>query len=212
MMKRCTKCHELKDFDQFYKDSSSSSGLNHQCNECCRAKRRAFYRKNLTLDKKETLDLEIARKKELAELPRPMIKMMRRQAARMRARKHREALDPVKKFQINFSNSLNRGLKTERIQNWEQILGYTFNDLKIHIENLFKPGMSWSNYGRKLKNSDASWVIDHIIPVSAFKYQSYLDHNYKKCWGINNLQPLWIVENHIKGSKYNAIVTVISES
>ncbi|WP_214293962.1 hypothetical protein, partial [Escherichia coli] len=37
-------------------------------------------------------------------------------------------------------------------------LGYTTEDLNLHIESLFDDGMSWDNYGL--------WVIDHILPIS----------------------------------------------
>ena len=40
------------------------------------------------------------------------------------------------------------------------MLGYSSNDLKIHMELLFSDGMSWENWGE--------WHIDHKIPVSKF--------------------------------------------
>lgn len=75
----------------------------------------------------------------------------------------------------------------------EDILGcdlYTFRD---YIETLFKPGMSFGNYGE--------WHIDHIIPLANAKnIEEIVLLNYYK-----NLQPLWAIDNLKKGSKYDKI-------
>jgi len=78
-------------------------------------------------------------------------------------------------------------------KHWEDIVGYKFKDLKSHLENQFEDGMSWSNYGE--------WHIDHIIPVSVFNFESYDDIDFRKCWSLENLQPLWAKENLSKGAK-----------
>ena len=70
---------------------------------------------------------------------------------------------------------------------------YTVSELRRHIENQFKPGMSWANYGE--------WEIDHIIPKSAFNYKSEQDAQFKQCWALNNIQPLWVAENQKKQNK-----------
>ena len=59
--------------------------------------------------------------------------------------------------------------------------------MKNHIEKQFKDGMMWENYGE--------WQIDHIIPKSFFKYKSISDVEFKMCWRLENLQPLWREEN-----------------
>ena len=53
--------------------------------------------------------------------------------------------------------------------------------------------MSWNNYGK--------WHVDHIIPISSFKFESIHDVEFKKCWSLDNLQPLWGSENIIKSNK-----------
>ncbi len=55
--------------------------------------------------------------------------------------------------------------------------------------------MSWNNYGE--------WHIDHIRPVDYFlKNHDFNDVKIqKKCFGYNNLQPLWSLDNLKKGSK-----------
>jgi hypothetical protein len=72
-------------------------------------------------------------------------------------------------------------------KHWENLLGYTLEDLKNCLENQFKPGMSWNNYG--------NWHIDHKIPISFFEFRSHKDTEFKLCWCLGNLQPLWAKEN-----------------
>ena len=67
----------------------------------------------------------------------------------------------------------------------EILLGYTGHDLRLHLERLFLPEMSWDNYGR------TGWVVDHIVPISAFP----LDANPVEVNALSNLQPLWWTDN-----------------
>jgi endogenous inhibitor of DNA gyrase (YacG/DUF329 family) len=74
-------------------------------------------------------------------------------------------------------------------------------ELKQHLESLWKPGMSWENYG-----SQTGWVIDHIIPLKYYKDNFDLANDVeiqKKAFGIQNLQPLWWLENAKKSAKLN---------
>ena len=74
-----------------------------------------------------------------------------------------------------------------------EILGCSYEDFKIYIENHFKDGMTWENKG--------AWHIDHIIPTCTAKTEEdliRLNH-------YTNLQPLWAEENLKKGSKLIAL-------
>lgn len=73
------------------------------------------------------------------------------------------------------------------------LLGCTIIDLKTHLENQFKPGMSWNNYGRR-------WHVDHIKPCSLFNLD--IDEEQCKCFHYTNLQPLWAEENIRKNNDY----------
>lgn len=99
------------------------------------------------------------------------------------------------RLHCNVSSAIRRSLKGERKGNgWENLVGYTKQDLMIHLESLFIDGMSWNNYGRK------GWVIDHIIPKSAFCFRKPTDIDFKRCWELNNLQPMWFNENSKKNN------------
>ncbi len=73
-------------------------------------------------------------------------------------------------------------------------LNYTSEELKKHLENQFQEGMTWDNYGE--------WHIDHIKPESWFSYKEIGDSEFKKCWALSNLQPLWAWQNIDKSNKY----------
>lgn len=45
------------------------------------------------------------------------------------------------------------------------------------------------------------WHIDHKLPVASFNFDSPEHLDFKKCWALENLQPLWAKENISKGAK-----------
>ena len=53
--------------------------------------------------------------------------------------------------------------------------------------------MNWDN--RSL------WHIDHKRPISSFNYETIEDEEFKECWSLGNLQPLWAEENRKKYNK-----------
>ena len=78
---------------------------------------------------------------------------------------------------------------------WEDLVGYTLQDLINHIEPLLNKTMTWDNYG-------STWHIDHITPKSWFKYTGPDDPQFKVCWALNNLQPKLKLDNICKGNRF----------
>lgn len=72
-------------------------------------------------------------------------------------------------------------------------LGCSIDELKIHLENQFRDGMNWDNWGLH------GWHIDHIKPLSKFDLQNR-DEFLKACH-YTNMQPLWWDENIKKGNR-----------
>lgn len=72
-------------------------------------------------------------------------------------------------------------------------LPYTIAELRAHLERQFTNGMSWDNRGE--------WHIDHIIPLSSFKFTSSADPEFQAAWALSNLRPLWAKENQVKYKK-----------
>lgn len=70
-------------------------------------------------------------------------------------------------------------------------LGTDTAGLRAHLEAQFKPGMTWSNYGK--------WQIDHRSPLSRARSRE----DFITVMHYSNLQPLWAEENI---AKYNKVV------
>lgn len=102
-----------------------------------------------------------------------------------------------RRININFTQMIYRSLRgNKQRRKWKDLVGYDANILIKSIEKKFKFGMTWKNYGKE-------WHIDHKIPISAFNFENYNHIDFKKCWGLNNLQPLWKHDNLSKGAKLN---------
>ena len=131
----------------------------------------------------------IQKRQEWRDKNRKKIRKQRRDYMRNRMRN-----DPIFKMRMNISRDIKKALKQNKNgRHWENIVGYTLQELKNHIESLFQPNMSWNNYGK--------WQIDHIIPQSFFEFTSYEDTEFKMCWRLENLQPLWAKDNLKKRDK-----------
>lgn len=85
-------------------------------------------------------------------------------------------------------------------RSWKILVGYTVDELRKHLESLLQPGMTWENYGGK-----DGWWIDHIRPVASFSYTTAEDPEFKECWSLANLQPLWAKDNISKSDKWEPL-------
>jgi hypothetical protein len=75
----------------------------------------------------------------------------------------------------------------------ESVVGYSVAALRRHIARQFVDGMSWLN--------TQEWQIDHVVPKSAFSYSSPDDPDFRACWALTNLRPLWGRDNIRKSAK-----------
>jgi hypothetical protein len=113
--------------------------------------------------------------------------------------KHQMLNNPIyffrKRVRTLIGNSFKRACRGvyKKGNKTEDILGCDLYFFMEYIESLFKPGMSFDNYG--------DWHIDHKIPLANAKTVEEIValNNYK------NLQPLWAIENLKKGSTYDKI-------
>lgn len=108
----------------------------------------------------------------------------------------RQRLNPTFRLRCAMSAYINWCLHRKKNgMSWEGLVGYSLNDLVAHLERQFQRGMSWKNYGQK------GWHIDHIIPASSFTYDDPKDEQFKACWALTNLRPMWAGENISKGHR-----------
>lgn len=86
------------------------------------------------------------------------------------------------------------GLTIKKFSRTFDMLGYSPQELKEHIEKQFISGMSWDN-------RDA-WQIDHIIPISRAKsIEDVIALNQ-----LANLKPLWAKENNKKRAQIHSLL------
>jgi len=70
------------------------------------------------------------------------------------------------------------------------LLGYSADEFKTHIESLFTEGMCWENHGE--------WHVDHIKDVSLFNN----DELPSVVNALLNLRPMWATTREINGIIY----------
>ena len=108
--------------------------------------------------------------------------------------KERLLIDPLFRLKRTINRRLNKCLKSKK---WNKknktilYIGCSLEELKLHLEKQFKPGMTWENHGE--------WHIDHIIPLASAKTEEDL----YKLNHYTNLQPLWAIDNLKKSNKIN---------
>ena len=143
--------------------------------ETNRAYREAGYKSTEAVAKWRQDNLEDARRKE---------------AARMR---NRRANDPAFALLCRMRSRLGGMAKGRAGRRTVELLGYSVDELRRHLERQFLRGMSWENMGE--------WEIDHIIPVAAFNIKTVDDPDFRACWALTNLRPLWKDQNRAKNAK-----------
>ena len=73
-----------------------------------------------------------------------------------------------------------------------RLLGCTVEQLMVHLEILFEPGMTWENRG-------SVWHVDHALPLSSFDLAD--PTQAARACHFTNLQPLFARDNLSKGAK-----------
>lgn len=169
MNKQCSKCRKIKDISNFYKDKNRKNGIYPQCKQCKSEYDEEYQFKWYKKNKNIKVKYQIKHIKE------------------------KRKIDPIFKLIDNIRKRINNAIKTNsKSENTIRLLGCTIEDLKIHLESMFKNGINWNNYG--------DWHIDHIRPCNSFDLSKPKEQ--RKCFHYSNLQPLWAVDNLKKSGKW----------
>ena len=91
--------------------------------------------------------------------------------------------------------------KTHKSKCWD-VLPYTPNVLREHLESMFVDGMTWENHG-------TLWHIDHIKPLACYVFADKDGNIFNdaiiEANGLHNLRPVLIEDNLHKSSFYNGV-------
>jgi hypothetical protein len=188
---------KIKKYRKDNKDSISDYNINYQKNKRDNNPELKEYRKQYRLNNIEkSLQLEKEHRERNRESIKISEKRYREKHRKMlyEKRKNKISSNPLLKskerIRILIANSIRKMGYTKRSRT-HQILGCSFMDFKIYIENQFSEGMSWDNHGK--------WHLDHKIPVSWGETEDrVIELNY-----YTNFQPLWASENLNKGNRFS---------
>lgn len=185
--RQCTAClHDLPASDAYFNNSAVGKfGLASRCRECVIGaynadldKNRAYGRQNARVAYSRNADKILAKSKE------------------------KRRTDPGYNLRMRVSCSVRQSLGTGRLgKSWTAILGFNAQELKRHLEKQFTEGMSWERF------LAGEIHMDHRIPVSFFNPPSAESLEFKMCWNLKNLQPLWAVDNLSKSDTLPANFT-----
>lgn len=81
---------------------------------------------------------------------------------------------------------------------WESLVGYSLKELIKRLKSTMPPAFDWDKDFVKAKGG---LHIDHIIPVTAFNFESPNDLDFKRCFALKNLRLLPARDNMRKGGK-----------
>jgi hypothetical protein len=109
----------------------------------------------------------------------------------------RRAEDPKYRLSVRTRTAVWQMLKERGVKKTNKtfdLLGYSIEELMAHLEAKFVDGMTWDNYGE--------WHVDHKKPMTSFNFKTVDDPEFKECWSLDNLRPLWEFDNLSKGPRY----------
>ena len=224
-MKKCSKCKEIKNFEEFNKNKSTKDGFQLHCKKCIKD----YYKKN-----KEKINE--ASKKWRKENEEYLKKYYKEPHVKERAKKYRkkneehlkkrhkkyykENEEHLKKYRKDYyqknkerqneyykerraNNPLLKVKSNMRTRLW---MVFKNKSIKKNSKTHEMLGIEWKELKIYIEDkftegmtweNYGEWHIDHIYPLSKAKDEEHL----KKLCHYTNLQPLWAEDNLSKGNK-----------
>lgn len=193
--KRCSRCKETKIVSDFYPNKRRGDGRDCYCRICSRIKAVESYHANPEKKRKAKREWYKLHAEEDMKRSALWAKDNPERTREYQKKKYIKAMKtPKGTLNYRIKSLIQQSLRGKKCgRKWEDLVGYSVDDLKRHLEKKFKDGMSWDNR--------SEWHIDHIIPKSVFNYEKPEDEDFKRCWALKNLQPLWAKDNISKHNK-----------
>jgi len=187
-LKWCIHCKEFLSEKEFYIANHQKYGLKPTCKKCNKIENAIYNQDTDAILKRR---IRVAKQRKLK-------KNKKKNKRWAKAYRNKIKDDPFVKLNNSMSRGIYRGLKSNKNgHHWELLVDYTLSDLKKYLKKRFTKGMNWNNQG----NGKDKWNIDHIIPTSKFNFTKPEHTDFKKCWSLKNLRPMWSSNNMSKGNK-----------
>ena len=214
-MKQCNTCGVTKDPSEFSTKPGRNGirRLSHECKMCRSAKSKAKYA-NETQEEREN---RISKAKAWTASNRDVVNGLKRKynlqkkVIKLSSMPHDHHVRAYQSYQLKQSlkhdqhvkewksfvryavyqrlkRGVQRGMKDKAANsNWSDYLGYSVGELIDHIESQFTDGMGWHNM--------SEWHIDHILPIRSFDLDHVDSEDFKRCYSLDNLMPVWAEDN-----------------
>lgn len=191
--KWCAKCARVRHKDDFHKCASNPDGLQARCIECGRKMQVQYQQENrnrITETHRQWVKRNASAQREYGKSYRSRTEVRVRHRRRAATYRGTVAGNLKNRIASRIYAVLKSGKGGSRT---EAIVGYSMDELRVHLERQFLRGMSWENMGE--------WHIDHIIPLASFTITGPDDPELRRAWSLPNLRPLWAAENIAKRDK-----------
>jgi hypothetical protein len=188
--RKCARCKEWKPHKEYY-ESPTKLGIRCYCKECCKEKEKEYHKRPEVKLRMKEWNKQYRQTPKGREACRKSCKTYQQTPRAKEVRKiwNKKLRGTVKgNIDNRMGPTLRRVLGSKKAgRRWEDILGYTSEELIAHLNTTMPEGYTWDDLSKL--------HIDHIIPISHFKYSSTEDPDFKKCWDLTNLQLLPAAEN-----------------
>ena len=201
-MKKCTKCKIDYPFILFHKNKNVKDGYSHTCKKCIKKHDAEHYNKNKeqiliqtkiwqSKNKEQILSYQKTWYKEnkntITEYHEIYRKNNKEKISNLVKKwiKNKKETDPIYKSLSNIRNRIYQAIKKGKgikSKSTLELLGCHIEELKLYLEQQFKPEMTWENHG-------IIWEIDHIKACANFDLTKLEEQ--KQCFHYTNLQPLF---------------------
>ena len=201
---KCTNCKLIKLISDFYKSNKAKDGYRPWCKKCTNVSNNLRHSKNKERYNQMSREWRKKHPGYNKEYNKEYQREYRKKNGRRpenpetkRKRMRRLLQNPEFRLKQNMGTLMYFSLKgNKNYHKWENLTGYTSNDLKNRLERQFTPNMNWDNYG-------SYWEVDHIVPTSWWNFLSFNVPDFKFCWALDNLRPLEKSLNRKKQSRGN---------
>lgn len=201
--KFCTKCEQEKLTIEFNKNKRQNDGFQSHCKVCQKeyiqqnkSQLKIYYKDWFSENKQQRNEYNKKHRKKNLQKYKDYNKKYRSKLSYKERKRNYESKKRKSCNIFRIKNNLRKRIGSffkgkGKSKSTEKLLGCSYQDFIVYLENKFTDGMSWQNYGLH------GWHIDHITPLSSAQDELSLE----TLCHYTNLQPLWAKDNLSKGDK-----------